>query len=568
MKVLKNIEKKNIGLILFIIIVLCDIYMVTVKLHFGMYFDESFLIAQAECFTREIDFFKDSWSAFQFAGVIISPISYAYKSLVGSNDGIIYFYRIIWLMMQNALVFTTYKVLSKSEIPGKDGRKVCITRTVAACVSLCLYFYFAYFYSVNYKTLAYWGCAFIVLLLVHFYRTMSILDTILLGLVLSLATLSYESTAIMIIPILFCIVYVCKNNKCKAGKYSVTTILTCAICAGIFIGYVIFQIGISDFIKYFDKFLGYEGYGQNIFIKLGKHAVFFIGAFVLNYVLVITYEKFLKDRMKLSMYIFIYMTLLMAAILFAKPQTITISRVHYIMCVTYTLCIVLALKCLNKEQKNYYLYLYFIPIGFYVLSIAIATYQGIAVSSMGCILTIIPLFLLSSKEQLNMKGAIASTTIMMSLVGLIVVPCIYTTNLTVFHPTVEITEGPAKGTKPLDTYVNEDIAEWQQMVDKYVKDTDKPLMLGNQYYSVGYLYCDCEKYGTYSPGYVFLDSDRLVKFWNMNTDRQPTVAIIKTTDLQCEFEEFLDKSPVGIWLDKYFDSWEMDGMYAIARKQK
>ena len=562
-----KIKNKNysIGVILTVLIVLCDIYMITIKLHYGMYFDESFLIAQAECFTRSIEFFRDSWSSFQFAGVIIAPLSLVYRLFIGSNDGIIYFFRIIWLIMQNILAFASYRVLIKAEIPNGDNKDIKIPDSVAACISACLYFYFAYFYSVNYKTLAFWGCSFIVLLLADNYRKPTVFKAIVLGVVLSFATLSYESMAMMLFPILLCLCFISKVKKIKAGKYCITIVLTCAVCAGIFIGYAVFQIGLNDFLHYFSKFLGYEGYEQNIFVKLGKHVIYYIAAFIANFGIVTFYEKLIKEKIALSKFLFGYLLFLIAVIMFAKPQTITISRVHYVMCIIYTLCMVLIFRYTSGVQKKYYIYLYIIPTGFYVLSIAVATYQGIAVSSMGCILAVIPLFLISSPGQMNMKGVIAVITAMMVAVGLLVVPCIYTTNLTVFHYTEEITDGPAKGTRPLDFYVNKDIYEWQAMVDKYVLDTDKPLMLGNEYYSVGYLYCNASKYGTYSPGYVFLDSDRLVDFWNTNIDRRPTVAIIKTVDLPCDFNEFLSDYPIGIFLDEYFDSWNYDGEYAIAR---
>lgn len=559
-------KKYKVGIILAVVIGICDIYMIFVKLHYGMYFDESFLIAQAECFSRDIEFFRDSWSALQFAGVLIAPISYLYKLVIGSNEGIIFFFRLIWLVMQNILALVTYRSLVNIEIPNKDNRSIRIPDTVAANVSLCLYFYFAYFYSVNYKTLAFWGCTFIVLILVDSYKEPTVFKAILLGVVLSAATLSYESTAIMLFPILFCFFYISKEKNVRFGKYCVSLIFTCIVCAGIFIGYAISQIGINDFIKYFPKFLGYERYGQNIFVKLGKHIVFFAAVFFFNMVIIVLYEKLLKSTMFLSKYLFGYLTILIGVILFAKPQTITISRIHYIMCVMFALCLVLILRYLDAKQKRLYIYIFMIPIGFYVLSIAIATYQGIAVSSMGCILSIIPMFLISSKEQLNMKGIIRVATVTMALVGLLVVPCIYTTNLTVFHQTVEITDGPAKGTRPLDVYVNKDIEGWQQMVDKYVKDTDKPLMLGNEYYSIGYLYCDAVKYGTYSPGYVFLDSDRLIDFWSLNIDRQPTVAIIKIADLPCDFNDFLSEYPIGIYLNDYFNKWDFDNGYAVAKK--
>lgn len=561
-------KKYSVGFIFAALIGIFDIYMIVVKLHYGMYYDEPFLIAQAECFSRNIEFFRDSWSVFQFAGVIIAPLSYLYRFFVGSNDGIIYFFRVIWLIMQNLLALYAYAILVKAEIPNCEGECIKVSKSVAACISACLYFYFAYFYSVNYKTLAFWGCSFIVLLLVDSYRKLTLLKMIFHGIILSLATLSYESTAIMLIPILLCLVYISKAKKLKPGKYISGVIFTCIVCAGIFVGYVVIKIGFEDFVQYFPKFLGYEGYGQNIFLKIGKHIIFYVAAFVVNYVLIQAYEKCLKERFMLSRVIFIYLFIIVAVIMFARPQTITISRVHYVMCIIFTLCIVMIMKYTCVAQKRYYMYLYIIPTFFYVLSIAIATYQGIAVSSMGCILTIIPLCLISLKEQLNMKGVIGLVTVMMTAVGLIVVPCVYTTNLTVFHHTEEITDGPAKGTRPLDGYVNEDISEWQEMVDKYVDDTDKPLMLGNEYYSVGYLYSTVSEYGTYSPGYIFLDSDRLVDFWQVNIERQPTVAIIKTVDLPCDFDEFLSDYSIGVFLDNYFDSWEMDGKYAIARIRK
>ena len=562
MKIIKT--KDNWGIILAVVVALFDLYMIAVKLRFGLHWDEPFLIAQAECFTRNIDFFKDSWSAFQFAGIIVAPLSWIYGFFVGSNQGIIYFFRIIWLIMQNVLAYVAYRTLKYVEIPSYNGN-IKVPCFIAACSSICLYCYFAYFYSVNYKTLAFWGCSFILLILIDCYRNITAVKSIFLGMVLSCTVLSYESTVVMLIPILFCFRYISKETRNKTSKYCLVFIFTCMVCAGIFIGYVIMQIGLIEFLQYFPKLFGYEGYEQNVLIKIAKHAIYFSLAFVANYVVVMVHKRWMKEKITLSKFLLVYLFFLIIFIMFARPQSITISRVNYIMCILYTLCSVLILVYADARQKKYYLNLYIIPIGFYVLSIAIATYQGIAVSSMGCILAIIPMFLLASEGQLKMRGIIGVVTVMMMAVGSIVVPCVYTTNLTVFHYTEEITDGPAKGIRPLDTYVNENIAEWQKMVDKYVVDTDIPLMLGNEYYSVGYLYSDVNEYGTYSPGYVFLDSDRLVDFWNTNTERQPTIAIIKIGDLPCNFEEFLSNYPIGIYLNNLFDSWSYDGGYAVAR---
>ncbi len=556
-------KKGKIGASLVAVIALCDIYMFFVKLHYGMHYDEPFLIAQAECFSRNIEFFRDSWSAFQFAGVIVAPLSYIYRIFVGSNEGLIYYFRGVWLVMQNVLAFYAYSVISNVELPNEDKKNKNGKYLCAAAVSLCLFFYFAYFYSVLYKTIAFWGCSFILLLIIDSFREPKLYKAILMGIVLSLATLGYESTAIMIVPILIYFYYMAKEKRTSFWLYAITIITTCMICAMLFISFVVSRIGINDFILYFPKFLGYEGYGDNIFIKVGKHLIYYIAAFIFNFILISVYERRLKEMVTLSKFLFGYVLIFAAIILFARPQSITISRVNYIMCVLYTLCMVLVLKYYNTELKKYFFILYMVPIAFYILSIAIATYQGIAVSSMGCILAVIPLALFSLEDQLDVKGIVGIITVMMIFMGLFVVPCVYTTNLTVFHYTEEIDRGPAKGIRPLDTYVNEDVAEWQDMIDKYVSDTDKPLMLGNEYYSLGYLYSDVSEYGTYSPGYVFLDSGRLVDFWNMNTDRQPTVAIIKTSDLPCKFEEFLSDYEIGKFLNQNLSCWSYDGEFAI-----
>ena len=562
---MRNKQDKYIDRLFFLLIFISDLYLIFVKLHYGMYWDESFLLAQAECFSRDIDFFKDSWSPLQFIGVIIAPLSAVYKLFVGDNTGIIFFYRVVWLIIQNILAFVSYLILQKTEIESNGERKT-ISKEISAGIAICLFCYFAYFYSVNYKTVAYWGCTFIILIITDCYRRISILKTITLGIMLSLTTLAYESMAVMIIPILSSLIYISKVKNKKVKGYIISFILTCVICASLFIGYSIIRIGVTDFLRFFIKFIGHEGYDENVILKIFKHSVFFLGVLIINKISYYIYLQFLKTKFTLSRFILIYVITVIVVVMFAKPQTITISRVHYIMCVIYTLCIVILFDKNYNLNRRFYINLFVIPIGFYVLAIMIATIQGPAVSSMGCIPAIIPFFLMASNNQLKMRGAMISLIVLFLAVGMIIVPCVDTTNLTVFHNTEEIKDGPAKGTRPLEYYVNEDVSEWQEITQKYVTNNDRPFMLGNEYYSIGFMCSDVSIYGTYSPGYIKWNSDRMVDFWNMNEKCQPTVAIIKMTDIPCDFDLFLKEYPIGQYLnDKFDNTWIYDGKYAIAK---
>lgn len=545
-------------------IIFMDCYLAFYKLKFGFYWDEPFLIAQGECFSRNIQFIRDSWSPFQFAGILIAPLSYIHRIACGSNDGIIFFFRIVWLVIQNILAFFAFYVASKMKIQVVLEKKIsCGSNDTAVAIAVGLFSYFPYFYSVNYKTLSYWCVSFMLLILLWMNISISYIKCVVLGIMLSASVLFYPLTIIMVCPIILALVYIC--NKKNVYRYIGVFILTCIVCGVLFITYSVSVIGMNSFISNLPKLMGMEGYSQNIFSKIPKHLIYYIAALAANFAAVNIIDRF-KNKFSMDIMYSLYIGAFFLLIIITKIETVTISRINYFMGFLFTLTVIFIFKYTGHREKKFYLIMYIIPISFYIFAVIFTTYQGIAVSCMACILTILPLFMILSESNLNLKKCRLMIVMILVASDLIIVPAVYTTNLTVFHKTKSIESGPAKGIRPLEEYVNSDCEEWQLMVDKYITSIDKPLLLGNEYAAVGYLYSNVESYGTYSPGYIVYDSDRLVDFYGENENLEPSVVIIKVSELPCSFSTFLDNYPIGKYLKNRSLFWKKDGNYVIAKE--
>lgn len=215
--------------------------------------DETFYISTADRFYKGDALIFQEWYRTQMSSVIILPFYALYRAVVGNTNGIILFFRILYLLLSFATGIVTAKVLKK-EYP----------LSVSTGVALFIFFYA----HLNITTLSYYMLSldFFLLSLVLIYdykNTKSEKELIVAGLFFSLSVLALPSLAAMYF-LVFLFVLLCvfamrikkipekfkeKYEIVSPGKILFYVTVGIAIPFVIFLIYMFSKINVSQLIK-------------------------------------------------------------------------------------------------------------------------------------------------------------------------------------------------------------------------------------------------------------------------------------------------------------------------------
>ena len=534
-----SIKQKALWLAIFFII-LFAIY----KTQFGYHFDEIFLIDLGDVILKGTKPISENWIHLQLGGYILLPFYALFKLIFRSYDGIIIFFRLLYVIINIGVSIYIYHTLKKHFSP--------FHATVIAVINLLFYSGFA---TIQYKQCLYWFVLLCMLSIINYSDTNKIRYLIFAALSLCAAILFYIGAVIMVIP---CAIAICKLHNGNHFRALAVFLGTCAICGSLFLVYVLSQTPFSELCYGFMQILTSDGYSENVIHKLIKVFLPVIIIFIAIHLLLFG-SKYLFKKIKPFTSDELFMSIISIAFLIVicamKPETITVSRVWY--CLLLTFCwtpyFLIKKKCSNH---NLVIYAFFLPSIFVMVCIAICTNQGIAIVSHGCIMGLYALILLLDKRSI----------LTYTIIGILFISFLYfipdqnPANATVLTARTKLTSGPAKGIRVTED-VKEVYDELCYLTDTYTDEHDKLLILTTRHGAMGYLnsLAKCAIYSTY---YVPLDSEKIIPYYEHNPNQKPSIILLDKEQITSWHD--WEQSDVGQYLLSFdYQTIKEDGNYYI-----
>ena len=248
--------------------------------------DETFYFATADRFFKGDSIFKNDWFPTQLSAIILLPIYSLFVSVTGSVDGVILFFRLLYVVFELISALVVYRIV-------KDTNH---SQIIAVIASLCTMFYT----HLNIATLSYYTisvhCFLLSMLLVYYYyfnksrKTLIIAGVVFAISVLALPTMAVAYVLIVIGCFILAIISsLILKRDCKIK--SIRTLCQCVKAAdiitvfkftlvGIIIPAVIFfifllsNVSVKDFIAAIPYVLSDEEHITSLTYPLRK---FFIG---------------------------------------------------------------------------------------------------------------------------------------------------------------------------------------------------------------------------------------------------------------------------------------------------
>ena len=94
-------------------LVICFLFMFWRSLQGFCWTDECFYISTTDRFFRGAVPFVDEWFRTQMSSIILVPFYAVYVMAVGSNAGIILYFRLLYLLFSTAVAITFFRILKK-----------------------------------------------------------------------------------------------------------------------------------------------------------------------------------------------------------------------------------------------------------------------------------------------------------------------------------------------------------------------------------------------------------------------------------------------------------------------
>lgn len=541
-----------------LVLIICNIYMCAYKLHLGTYFDEVTYVATGDMFRRGAIFLKDNWYILQFIAVFMTPIVRCYEAVNGSLEGVVFFVRVVFILIQSLVAFLSYLEF-KHHVSNR-------TATIAAIV---IYSYVPYMYSIHYRTVANWCLLGCVVLLLSFYRKPAFWKSVLLGLFISGASVAFETAAIVIIPVSIALIQLCRDKDSSKRDIRLHLFLIwgiCICCASCLLAPTIIEEGWTGFITDFRHFFDSETHTENILQKLPRMLPPLFLAFVGGWLAEFLFDKIQKKRaVRYDGFIAVILSLLVAIFIILRPQSVTISRVNYWMLFIFFLTIFMVRR-LDKQVQFIYLNIFLLPTIFFMAAIMMATNLGIAVVGCACIISLVFLILISDQRFLNLRTtSLVIPIVMISASCLLVMNTFGATTVFARYSPI-ISSGSMKGTQTSSEYEYDLIVNTEKVVKKYVKENDSLFLYVRWANPSGYLDGDERIYATPSvEGYFNHKGTIVPDFFLGNARRRPTIAIINTDDLPCAIDEYLSDYPLGQYIRRCKTEETIDNGYAVFR---
>ncbi len=187
----RNLQIKRI--LPYLILVTAAILMLNLSKRSFCFSDECFYFSTANRFLQGDRLFVHDWFPTQMVSLIIMPFQKLYVSVTGSNDGVILYFRVLYVLFSFFVSLCIFKLLR----PQKGD--IC----ALACALWNLFYVHLNIATVSYYTVS-MGCFLLAMVLTYSHSlTGRKIHIILSGLSMALAVLSLPTLAIAWFPVMF-----------------------------------------------------------------------------------------------------------------------------------------------------------------------------------------------------------------------------------------------------------------------------------------------------------------------------------------------------------------------------
>ena len=543
----------------------------------GMHSDEVHSIAVGDMIEEGNIFFKECWFYLQMSAVFTAPIIKIFKMLTGGTEGILLCFRILSVIIQLFISIFFFNTFSKDY-----NKKYVLAATIAFFV------FIPDFQSFNYKQEFIWFSLLEIIFAYRYYRNKKKIYLILLGLTISAAVLAYPTSVLQFFLFVFIVLWIEKEDKAKTREIVNSLcylIVPCVVCALLFIGYVLKDISVFEFWRYFLNVFKDENLNSAFISKLGHPLKKFIFLGAMTLLPLYISAKIVKVHNFIMKYSIPIITILLwgafALQAYIERRGITWHCITY----PYSLTIFLLPVIIKRKDKNRntaIFYLFELPAIFAILSMALASNQGNVTSMYGTVISALGFILMmGEKEQEKVqqyvdesKTCCASIVIMAMLMFIFpiyeqeAVMVTNTTSRTIFTPRIAVEYGPAKGIS-VGEETFKDYDALCSMVSRNVDEEDR-LFIIDDHHNAAYGYLASEgEYATFSPqgGWGLATSDRAIQYFEENPAKIPSVVLVNLEYVDMPISEYMTSTALGTFLcqnDYIIDS--QNGEYVVLKK--
>lgn len=547
------------------------------KITQGVHSDEVHQLAVGEMIAQGNAMFKECWFYLQMSSVFTAPIIWIYEGLLGSSEGIILFFRVLFVFVQTGISAFFFLTFRKKY----EEKYVFIA-------SLLLFMYCADFPSFQYKQLAIWFSVLEIIFLFRFVSQKKVIDLVLLGVMISCSVLSFPTTIVQF-ALFIMLLILNRRRKKEVGALRDCIILfaTCLACALLFFAFVFSKISIAEFLVFFPKALQDENLQSNFISKLWHPLWKMAILAVLSVTPMIIISKVRKLRKWIGQFripIISFLLLTSFAIwIYSERAGVTWHVLTYPYTITVFIMFGLFFVNNREDEDRQLLFFFAWPMLTLVIAFSLASNQNNLTCMYPGIISTMGLLLMfgktknSEKTVWNENGVVIVISLLAMALFIFLVP-VYEQETTVVNPDgmrsifnkrVFCSIGPAKRLFLGET-VSEEYDSICGVVDENVTQDDKLLVLDdNQVAAYGYL--DSKGgYATYSPqgGWGLTSSETPVEYYQYNEDRMPTVVVARKDYIGDE-EEFWKNSPIGVFLKtKGFEKTVDTEKYLVLRTNR
>lgn len=509
------------------------------KIHLGLHFDEAYLVNLGKIKMDGIRSISECWDILQMSGWILYPFTYLFHIIVGSYEGVILYFRYIYVVIHTVIAIYSY-----------DTLKLFWSKRQAQVVSSLSFLFSFYWYTICYRSILYWGLFLSILFIIRYLSSKKSCYICLSAIAFCITVVCYPTAIIMVIP--FTIFFM----KCGIDKKKEISIfwVTCCICAAMVVIGLLMESGpklLFDTVKYTISYESSENIHKIItcaeilaFLIFGEMVYTIYNKFRIKF-------KFIKNYYYLVTEAVCFFLIVIIAV---RPLSAGVSRFWYAFILLFALLLPAFRRNENINQHKIIKYLFVYSSIWLLFIISLSVANGLAIAAYGGIFGLMGflLFLFEKQnEEKSSKFLGYGLLVLFLFCFLFFVPDNDLGASNIFWDRSKIEAGPGKGinvTKgTLDKY--EEICE---IVEKNVNRRDQLFILSDAFRSYGFMNTDAKQVSHWAY-IVYPDSERIVEYFESFIYLNPTVVIVNKSFVE-EFYNTYDAWINGSALGEYISS--------------
>jgi hypothetical protein len=513
------------------------------KVRLGLHYDEAYLVDLGKVKMDGIKSVSECWDILQLAGLILYPFMKVFHSIVGSYEGVILYFRYLYLIIHLAIAVYAYFTI-----------KILWSNRQAIAISLLSFMFSFYWYTICYRSILYWGSFLAILFIIRYIATQKIHYVCLSAISFCVSVICFPTLVLMVIPLTVFFAKCGINKKSEISAFW----LTCIACAAVLVLGRVAESGLGALLSTIKYTFTYESADSSHKLVTCAELI------ILLIVGEIAYRIFSKIKGKLGFLnsYFLIVAIIeigfLAVIIAARPSTAGIARFWY----AFVLFFVLLLPVFraHSEIKHHMeiklLFVY--PSICLMFVIALSTANGLAIAAYGGVLGIMGFILLLSDDALTIKShAKVLEYLLLGLFCFCMIFFVPDNELgasNIFWSRVDITDGPARGVYVTEA-TKEKYDEICYITKENVTENDKLFILADGFRAYGFM-CTGAKQVSHWPYVVYPDSERAVEYFESIEACRPTVAIVSkkfVEDFYAGYERWLSETPLGNHLQSKYE---------------